>query len=181
MADNQNGDRIWLVLCTFTGVAVDVTLNKYSSLLPTYAVLLLWCIPAAIFLFWVWRVERVKSWAKERFLNHPFSYVLLFIVFAFVCWQAVNSIRSRLTTSSRSPTTQTTGLAEADRLAAKYRAAHSDHTDLDAERNWVNQQLKNEGLPAHESYVEAPWGYVPSSPQCPSGVAHVNNSTAVRG
>jgi hypothetical protein len=179
MAEKQSGDRIWLVLTTSTGVAVNVTLNKYSSLLPTYAVLLLWCIPGILFFVWLWRVETAKSWMRERFLRHRISYLLLFFAFIFICWQAFVSIQSRLKTP-RSPS-QTTGLAEVDRLAAKYRAANPGHLDLEAERDWVNEQLKSEGQAQHDSYVRAPWGYVPNSPECPYGVAHVNNSTAVRG
>jgi len=80
MPEQRKGDRIWLVLCTSTGVAVDVTLNKYSSLLPWWAVLGLWLIPAALFVVWFWRVERTTSWVKHHFLERPVSYVLLFLV-----------------------------------------------------------------------------------------------------
>ncbi|SFS21062.1 hypothetical protein SAMN05421771_4023 [Granulicella pectinivorans] len=75
-----NGDRLWLALATSTGVAVDVTLNKYSSVLPWYVVVGLWMIPACLFIIWFWRVERTTSWVKHRFLEHPVSYVLMFLV-----------------------------------------------------------------------------------------------------
>ena len=91
------GDRIWLFLSTFTGVAVDVTLNKYSSILPFSAVAALWAIPAVLLVIWVWQVERTNGWVTKHFLEHPVSYVLLFLIFLPFGWQATATLVSKLT------------------------------------------------------------------------------------
>jgi hypothetical protein len=99
MANGSNGakeDRIWLALCTATGVAVDVTLNKYSAILPGIAVLLLWAIPAVLFVVWFWRVEKTRDWVKSRFLEHPVSYALMFLILIPFAWQATATVVSKL-------------------------------------------------------------------------------------
>jgi len=84
-------------LCTATGVAVDVTLNKYASILPWSAVLGLWAIPLVLFVVWFWRVERTTAWVKHRFLEHPFSYVLMFLILIPFGWGATATMISKLT------------------------------------------------------------------------------------
>lgn len=103
MTGQNRGDRTWLVVCTATGLAVDTTLNKYSSVLPGWAVLVLWAIPALIFLFWFWRVEKTHSWVKTRFLNHPVSYVLMFLILVPFGFQATHTMYSKLLSKGPEP------------------------------------------------------------------------------
>lgn len=81
-----------------------------------------------------------------------------------------------------------TTLAEADKLARVYRKEHPESVGLDALRDWVNEQLRKEGLPPQTSYFKAPNPpgitneiYVPNSPQCPNGITLISNSTAEGG
>jgi hypothetical protein len=100
MADKEKGDRIWLVLCTAAGVAVDVTLNKYSSTLPGYVVAAIWVVPAVLFVIWFWRVEKTRDWVKSRFLEHPVSYILMFLILIPFGWQATATMVSKLQPST---------------------------------------------------------------------------------
>jgi hypothetical protein len=79
------------------------------------------------------------------------------------------------------PPTNISSLSEADRLASAYRTAHPGQSDLNGERDWVNEKLRREGLPPQQEYALAPWGYVPVSPQCPGGMTHIDNSSATNG
>jgi len=99
------GDRLWLALCTATGVAVDVTLNKYSSALPGWAVACIWIIPAILFIIWFWRVENTSNWVRLRFLEHPVSYILMFLILIPFSWQATATMVAKLQSS---PKTQKT-------------------------------------------------------------------------
>lgn len=101
MQDESKKDRIWLVLCTVTGVVVDVTLNKFSSMLPSYVVVSLWAVPALLFVIWIWRVEATASWVKRRFLEHPVSYVLMFLILIPFGLQATAKMVSKLKPHSR--------------------------------------------------------------------------------
>jgi hypothetical protein len=92
----KGDDRLWLVLCTSTGVTVDVTLNKYSSQLPGWLVLGLWGIPAFLFIVWLWHVEKTHGWVKKRFLEHRVSYVVMFLIFVPFVWQATATMISKL-------------------------------------------------------------------------------------
>src|ERR1700740_369480 len=99
MPDNKKGDRRWLALCATTGIAVDVTLNKYSSSLPLWAILVLWCVPALLFVFWFWRVERTDSWLKHEFLKHPVSYIFMFLILIPVGWGMTRILIARIGSS----------------------------------------------------------------------------------
>jgi hypothetical protein len=104
MAEQSKGDRLWLVLSVATGVAVDVTLNKYSGVLPGWGVLCIWAIPAALFIVWVWKVERTSGWLRSRFLEHPVSYVLMFLSCIPIFWYSttmmVSGMRAKRPVSS---------------------------------------------------------------------------------
>ena len=107
MADKEKRDRIWLALCTAAGVAVDVTLNKYSSTLSGYAVAAIWALPAILFVIWFWRVEKTRDWVKNRFLEHPVSYVLMFLILIPFGWQATATMVSKLKPSAQKVATVT--------------------------------------------------------------------------
>jgi Spy/CpxP family protein refolding chaperone len=109
MPDDQKGDRIWLTLCTATGITVDVTLNKYSSQLPSYVVLGLWAIPCLLFVYWLWRVEKTNGWVKRRFFEHPVSYVVMFLILIPFAWQATRTMVCKLQTPA--PTAQSSPAA----------------------------------------------------------------------
>jgi hypothetical protein len=99
MSDQEGGDRIWLAACTSMGVAVDVTLNKYSSVLPGLAVVAIWALPAIFFIIWFMRVEHTKNWVKARFLEYPVSYVLMFLILIPFGWQATATMIAKLRSS----------------------------------------------------------------------------------
>jgi hypothetical protein len=84
------------MLCTATGVTVDVTLNKYSSQLPDVIVLALWAVPAILLAIWIWQVERTHGWVKKRFLEHPVSYVIMFLILIPFGWQATATMISKV-------------------------------------------------------------------------------------
>src|SRR5271166_4210180 len=96
MVEEPKGDRLWLALCTATGVVVDVTLNKYSSQLPGIWVLCLWAIPMVLFAVWVWCVEKTHGWVKKRFVEHPVSYIVMFLIFLPFAWQASATMFAKL-------------------------------------------------------------------------------------
>ena len=100
--EKQRGDRLWLVLSTATSVAVGVTLNRYSNVIPVWSVLCLWAIPAVLFVVWFWRVETTHLWVKERFEKHPVSYVLMCLILVPFGWQATASLLSKLHTRTAS-------------------------------------------------------------------------------
>lgn len=107
MADERKGDRLWLLLCTLTGIAVDVTLNKYSSVLPGLAVVGIWAILAILFVIWFVRVETTKRWVQTRFLDHPVSYVLMFLILIPFGWGATAAMFAKLHNSPKSKGLQT--------------------------------------------------------------------------
>jgi hypothetical protein len=96
MPEKPKEDRLWLVLCTATGVIVDVTLNKYSGQLPDWVVLALWGIPMILFVVWLWRVEKTRDWVRRRFLEHPVSYIVMSLIFIPFVWQATSTMISKL-------------------------------------------------------------------------------------
>ena len=75
---------------------MDVTLNKYSSLLPWYIVLGLWFIPAILLVIWAWKVDKSQSWFKRQFLEHPVSYSLMFLILVPFGYQATSRMISTL-------------------------------------------------------------------------------------
>ncbi len=100
MANQPSGDRIWLALCTVAGVAVNVTLDKYSSSLPGLAVVLIWAVPAILFVVWFIRVETTKNWVKSRFMQNPASYVLMFLILIPFGWVSTSMMIAKLQTKS---------------------------------------------------------------------------------
>lgn len=112
-AEKEEGDRTWLVLCTATGVAVDVTLNKYSSSLPGLAVVGIWAVPAVLFVIWFTRVESTQQWVKTRFLEHPVSYVLMFLIIIPFGWGATSTMVAKLLGAPKTPETQLAPLTQA--------------------------------------------------------------------
>jgi hypothetical protein len=99
----QKGDRSWLAVCMSTGVVMDVTLNKYSSVLPWWVVLGLWLIPLCLILIWVIRVERSNSSFKERFLRYPVFFTLTLLVLIVVLGAMTVPIVAKLKSLSAIP------------------------------------------------------------------------------
>jgi hypothetical protein len=79
-SDKPKGDRLWLILSVLTGVAVDVTLNKYSSVLPGLVVLLVWAVPLVLLIVWGFRFEQRTGTIRGKFKQHPISYLLILIL-----------------------------------------------------------------------------------------------------
>lgn len=96
MAHTQKGDRLWLALCNVSSIVVDVTLNKYSNLLPKVAVLCLWAIPTCLFVVWTFRAEATKNWWRTRFLKHRASYILMFLILIPFSWLGTSAMIVRL-------------------------------------------------------------------------------------
>jgi hypothetical protein len=100
MPEEQKPDRTWLAVCTAAGVAVDVTLNRYSSLLPLWVVVAICSIPVILFAVWIWKVEKATSTLKQQLLKYPVSYVVMFLVLVVVGWGATATTISKAQTAS---------------------------------------------------------------------------------
>jgi hypothetical protein len=96
MPEEPKGDKLWLVLSVATGVAVDVTLNKYSSLLPVWAVLCVWAVPTVLLLVWLWKAERTTGRIRSRFKESPFFYIFMALACVPIFWYSTKVLVSRI-------------------------------------------------------------------------------------
>ena len=82
-----------------------ITLNKYSTILPDYAVLLIWLIPLALLIVWIVKEEKSKAFV-QHFREIPIAYCVMGLLFIASATFTTSIVRGRVLAAKASATSK---------------------------------------------------------------------------
>lgn len=79
-------DILWFACSTTAEIAVAIILNRYSGVMPFWAVFVVCVIPVVLLAFLAYRHEKRRGWLKIHIQQHPVSFglLLLLLIPAFI-------------------------------------------------------------------------------------------------